>query len=269
MVKRRYSIRPSTLSAWDSTDGYIFAFAEKYPRMGENRHGRYMIGVSRRYVSGTPFCYTSESWSIFSLILLAALYHLDPSSDYLLIAQQRQNNTGLRRPFFLPVGSSDLQRSPQLGSFKDYVQSCLNQLIATSFPRHVECCSPTLKFSHNMMFLSLSWTRSTVKHVSIIGRRSPLEAAFTIKELREIINLPAASMVPSNSSLLTTPPSNPPTRSIPNSPAPPKKIMEQHQKHGLLIFSVHPLVSSRPAQIPQLDSICHIQLLKSSSANSG
>ncbi|KAF8808847.1 ferredoxin/adrenodoxin reductase [Phlegmacium glaucopus] len=53
-------------------------------------------------------------------------------------------------------------------------------------------------------------SRSNVKHVSIIGRRGPLEAAFTMKELREMINLPEASMVPLNPSLLTTPPSNPP-----------------------------------------------------------
>ena len=53
-------------------------------------------------------------------------------------------------------------------------------------------------------------SRSTVKHVSIIGRRGPLEAAFTVKELREMINLPEASMVPLNPFLLTTSPSNPP-----------------------------------------------------------
>ena len=53
-------------------------------------------------------------------------------------------------------------------------------------------------------------SRSTVKHVSIIGRRGPLEAAFTMKELREMINLPEASMVPLNPSLLATPPSGPP-----------------------------------------------------------
>ena len=57
------------------------------------------------------------------------------------------------------------------------------------------------------------FSRSTVKHVSIIGRRGPLEAAFTIKELREMINLPDASMIPLNPSLLTTPSSsNSPTR---------------------------------------------------------
>ncbi|TFK31179.1 hypothetical protein BDQ12DRAFT_694469 [Crucibulum laeve] len=39
-------------------------------------------------------------------------------------------------------------------------------------------------------------SRSNVKHVSIIGRRGPLEAAFTTKELREMINLPEASMIP-------------------------------------------------------------------------
>ncbi|KAG2059160.1 FAD/NAD(P)-binding domain-containing protein [Suillus hirtellus] len=48
-------------------------------------------------------------------------------------------------------------------------------------------------------------SRSTVKHVSIVGRRGPLEAAFTTKELREMINLPEASMVPIEPTLLTPP----------------------------------------------------------------
>lgn len=48
-------------------------------------------------------------------------------------------------------------------------------------------------------------SRSQVKHVSIIGRRGPLEAAFTMKELREMINLPEASMVPVNPALLEPP----------------------------------------------------------------
>ncbi|KNZ78692.1 NADPH:adrenodoxin oxidoreductase, mitochondrial [Termitomyces sp. J132] len=38
--------------------------------------------------------------------------------------------------------------------------------------------------------------RSQVRHVSIFGRRGPLEAAFTAKELRELTNLPDAAMVP-------------------------------------------------------------------------
>lgn len=53
-------------------------------------------------------------------------------------------------------------------------------------------------------------SRSTVKHVSIIGRRGPLEAAFTMKELREMINLPEASMVPLETSLVTPPSDGPP-----------------------------------------------------------
>ncbi|KAF8182630.1 hypothetical protein BJ912DRAFT_977342, partial [Pholiota molesta] len=44
--------------------------------------------------------------------------------------------------------------------------------------------------------------RSTVQHVSIIGRRGPLEAAFTMKELRELTNLPDASMAPVDPALL-------------------------------------------------------------------
>ncbi|KAL4244702.1 NADPH:adrenodoxin oxidoreductase, mitochondrial [Abortiporus biennis] len=38
--------------------------------------------------------------------------------------------------------------------------------------------------------------RSAVQHVSIIGRRGPLEAAFTTKELREMMNLEDSYMVP-------------------------------------------------------------------------
>ncbi|EPQ53049.1 FAD/NAD P-binding domain-containing protein [Gloeophyllum trabeum ATCC 11539] len=44
--------------------------------------------------------------------------------------------------------------------------------------------------------------RSAVKHVSIIGRRGPFEAAFTTKELREMTNLSEAAMVPVDPSLL-------------------------------------------------------------------
>lgn len=48
-------------------------------------------------------------------------------------------------------------------------------------------------------------SQSTVKHVSIIGRRGPLQAAFTNKELRELLTLPEASMVPVDPSLFVLP----------------------------------------------------------------
>ena len=38
--------------------------------------------------------------------------------------------------------------------------------------------------------------KSTVKHVSIIGRRGPYEVAFTAKELRELLDLPGVAMDP-------------------------------------------------------------------------
>lgn len=44
--------------------------------------------------------------------------------------------------------------------------------------------------------------RSAVEHVSIVGRRGPFQAAFTTKELREMMNLSNASMVPLDSSVL-------------------------------------------------------------------
>ncbi|KAI0822091.1 FAD/NAD-P-binding domain-containing protein [Trametes gibbosa] len=51
--------------------------------------------------------------------------------------------------------------------------------------------------------------RSAVQHVSIVGRRGPFQAAFTTKELREMMNLPDASMVPLDAALLSAPPSGP------------------------------------------------------------
>lgn len=47
--------------------------------------------------------------------------------------------------------------------------------------------------------------RSNIKHVSIIGRRGPLEAAFTTKELREMMNLEDSSMAPIDSAHLAIP----------------------------------------------------------------
>lgn len=44
--------------------------------------------------------------------------------------------------------------------------------------------------------------RSKVKHVSIVGRRGPREASFTTKELREMMTLPNASMVPFDKQLM-------------------------------------------------------------------
>ncbi|KAG9316561.1 hypothetical protein JVU11DRAFT_2612 [Chiua virens] len=48
-------------------------------------------------------------------------------------------------------------------------------------------------------------SRSTLRHVSIVGRRGPLEVAFTNKELREMMHLPDASMVPLDPSTFTFP----------------------------------------------------------------
>ncbi|KAJ7224229.1 ferredoxin adrenodoxin reductase [Mycena pura] len=48
--------------------------------------------------------------------------------------------------------------------------------------------------------------RSAVTHVDIVARRGPLHAAFAAKELRELLTLPDASMVPIPSALLAVPP---------------------------------------------------------------
>ena len=54
--------------------------------------------------------------------------------------------------------------------------------------------------------------KSTVKHVSIIGRRGPYEAAFTAKELRELLDLPGAVMDPLPSEILQPKEGMKPTR---------------------------------------------------------
>jgi adrenodoxin-NADP+ reductase len=50
--------------------------------------------------------------------------------------------------------------------------------------------------------------RSAVRHVSIIGRRGPLQAAFTTKELRELTSLTSVSMIPLAPELLAQPPAS-------------------------------------------------------------
>ncbi|KAG7445922.1 FAD/NAD(P)-binding domain-containing protein [Guyanagaster necrorhizus] len=47
--------------------------------------------------------------------------------------------------------------------------------------------------------------RSTIEHVSIVARRGPFDAAFTTKELREMMNIRDASMAPIPPELLVVP----------------------------------------------------------------
>ncbi|KAF9073968.1 hypothetical protein BDP27DRAFT_1317758 [Rhodocollybia butyracea] len=47
---------------------------------------------------------------------------------------------------------------------------------------------------------------SQVKHVSVVGRRGPLEAAFTTKELREMMNLPGVALKPLSDNVLDVKP---------------------------------------------------------------
>ena len=46
---------------------------------------------------------------------------------------------------------------------------------------------------------------SKLEHISIVSRRGPAQVAFTARELRELLNLPDASMVPIPPELLSTP----------------------------------------------------------------
>lgn len=45
-------------------------------------------------------------------------------------------------------------------------------------------------------------SNSRVKSVKVVGRRGPMQAAYTIKEIRELMNLPGVAFMPLESSLL-------------------------------------------------------------------
>ncbi|KAK3991364.1 NADPH:adrenodoxin oxidoreductase [Cladorrhinum sp. PSN332] len=45
-------------------------------------------------------------------------------------------------------------------------------------------------------------SKSRIKHVHIVGRRGPMQAAFTIKEIRELMKLPSVSFNPIDTSLI-------------------------------------------------------------------
>lgn len=48
-------------------------------------------------------------------------------------------------------------------------------------------------------------SRSQVRRVRVVGRRGPMQAAFTIKELRELMNLPGVAYEPADTSSLIPP----------------------------------------------------------------
>ncbi|KAJ4485369.1 ferredoxin adrenodoxin reductase [Lentinula aciculospora] len=64
-------------------------------------------------------------------------------------------------------------------------------------------CPPSLLEKYDVPSHVLDTLKeSRVKHVSVIGRRGPLEAAFTTKELREMMNLPDVALQPLEESVL-------------------------------------------------------------------
>ncbi|KIK95826.1 hypothetical protein PAXRUDRAFT_352150 [Paxillus rubicundulus Ve08.2h10] len=79
-----------------------------------------------------------------------------------------------------------------------------------------------------------------VKHVSIVSRHGPLEAAFTNKELCEMMQLPEASIVPIDPPLLQRGQLQPANNIVPLSSL--KKVLKITSgacpKPGLLIFIV-------------------------------
>jgi adrenodoxin-NADP+ reductase len=67
---------------------------------------------------------------------------------------------------------------------------------------HLDIPSPVLK----------ELSTSSIKHINIVSRRGPAEAAFTAKELRELMTLPSTSLLPIPPELLSGETSPPPSR---------------------------------------------------------
>ncbi|KAF4636405.1 hypothetical protein G7Y89_g1689 [Cudoniella acicularis] len=74
--------------------------------------------------------------------------------------------------------------------------------------------------------------KSKVKRVRVIGRRGPLQAAFTIKEVRELVKLPSVAFHPVDTSLIP--------EDISKLPRPPRRIMEVLKKGGNASISTAP-----------------------------
>ena len=72
--------------------------------------------------------------------------------------------------------------------------------------------------SHALEALSIS----RIKHVRVVGRRGPLQAAFTIKEVRELMQLPDVNFTPIPDSLLPA--------DLSNLPRPKKRLLELLKK---------------------------------------
>jgi hypothetical protein len=150
MIKRLYSIWPSTLTAWDKTDAYISDSAQKYPGMAENPHGHNMMLYHDDFFPEPASAIRlGRSYNILGIILPAASYHLsriDPSSDYYKmhteparsdVDSQQRLNAGLRSARWSLLTPQDHHA---LATFKDYVQNCLSKLIAEPSP-HLACKS--------------------------------------------------------------------------------------------------------------------------------
>ena len=80
---------------------------------------------------------------------------------------------------------------------------------------------------------------SAVRHVSIIGRRGPLQAAFTTKELRELTTLDGTSMDPLAPELLTPTPDAKLTRQQSRLMQLLQKQQQQQQQQQLGTFDPH------------------------------
>ncbi|KAH6856459.1 hypothetical protein B0I37DRAFT_304169 [Chaetomium sp. MPI-CAGE-AT-0009] len=87
-------------------------------------------------------------------------------------------------------------------------------------------------------------SKSKVKRVHIVGRRGPMQAAFTIKEIRELMRLPSVAFHPVDTSLIPPDP-----KSLPRAPrrlmdillkGSPTAVSDQAQKSWSLDFLLSP-----------------------------
>lgn len=173
MLKRLYSVWPSTLSAWDMTEAYIFASTHKYPGTGVNNHDQSMI-LFHDDMFPEPVSAIRLGRSYDLNILPAALYNLsriDPSSDYYKmymeptrsdIDSQQRLNAGLRSARWTLLTSEEHYA---LAGFKDYVQSCLTKLMAESSPHLI--CKSGMERTYWRIVRSSMATRDVLRELKI------------------------------------------------------------------------------------------------------
>ncbi|KAI9824439.1 MAG: NADPH-adrenodoxin reductase [Thelocarpon impressellum] len=104
-------------------------------------------------------------------------------------------------------------------------------------------------------------SKSRIRRVTVVGRRGPLQASFTIKEVRELMDLPSVSFEHVPSELLPTDPSNLPraqkrmVQLLSRAPLPPPATPDAPKEWAMRFFLSPTAFHSSPSQPSQLSEV--------------